>query len=275
MIWDDPWITFATDRSGPVREFCTTLPPPPPPTGVIFDCVRVEERSDQFLVGFQGLVRTRWSVAVLRRRLAGAWSAAVWAPGEKLQGVCILRPYRDIWLLESLAAVHGHGGPLMHTSIYWLWMFKRMPFKLGFQWELTGTQYLAAWWRGWLAAEAELQWGWIWRFPLLDPSGCSFCPSTHVQLEPPVFDMPTLIQGSDWSAVVSDSGKQDGMGIVLAYSGTVDWSVVAKKGAWVSLWMRAVARPYAGWNWTGEFVVVGLLNHWGPLPSLTWVTPEV
>ena len=275
MIWDEAWIQFATDQSGPTRDFCTTLPPPPPPEGVIFDCVRSEERSDQFLVEFQGLVRTQWPVPILRKRLTDAFMAAVWAPGGLLKGTCILRPYRGIWLLESLAAERGHGGPLMHTVVYWLWKYKQKPFKLGFQWELTGPQYLAAWWRGWLAAEAELQWGWIWRFPLPDPSGCSFCPGTHVQLDPPIFDMPTLIQGTDWLAVVSDSGKQDGMGIVLAYSGTVDWAVVAKKGGWVSLWMRAVARPSPTWNWTGEFVVVGLLNNWGPLPSLTWITPEV
>jgi hypothetical protein len=85
--------------------------------------------------------------------------------------------------------------------------------------------------------------------------------------------MPTYFQDISGLAVVSDSG--DGWGNVLAIKDSPDWSKVSQKGGWRRLWMRSVVSPGPGWSWTGEFVVVGLLNYNSGPVSLDWITAEI
>ncbi len=266
MIWDDPWIAVATDQGGEPRTFCTTLPPPVPdlPVGLVFKCVRA---GDLDLAAWADLVRTRWTPAELLQRLAGAWIPCL-KTVDGLVATCVLRPQMDgKWILETLVAQHGYGTLLMRSLMTWIWRHVGGPFVLAYTWELTAAQLVAAWWRGWLASTATFQYGWVWR----DGTSCSFCP----EKEPwksvgPRPAMPIEVDG----VVVSDSGLGDGWGYVSNYTGTPDWSAVAKKGGWRSLWMRSAEAP-SGWRWTGEFVVVGLLNQWGDPGCLTWNTAEI
>jgi hypothetical protein len=88
--------------------------------------------------------------------------------------------------------------------------------------------------------------------------------------------MPTLFMDDAGLAVISDSGLGDGWGHVLTVRGDPDWSAIAKKGGWRRLWMRRSASPGPEWSWTGEFVVVGLLNYndFSGI-SLDWITAEI
>jgi hypothetical protein len=267
MIWDDPWIAAATDQGGPVRRFCTTLPPPVPDlsAGLVFDCVGCDVLD---LVAWADLVRTRWTPAELRVRLQGAWIPCLWTR-DGLVATCVLRPQGSRWILETLKAQKGYGTPLMRSLMTWIWR-RDGPFVLAYTWELTAAQLVGAWWRGWLASAAAFQYGWVWR---TEETGCTFCPeSTGWKPVGPRPVLPVTVDG----AVVSDSGLGDGWGYVAQWQGTPDWSVVAKKGGWRALWMRSLESPGPGWRWTGEFVVVGLLNHWGPPPDrLDWLTAEI
>jgi hypothetical protein len=156
----------------------------------------------------------------------------------------------------------------------WIWRFTGGPFVLAYTWELTAAQLCFAWWRGWLASAAAIQYGWVFRSSQEDGS-CTFCPEQDVWK--PVGLRPVLPIEVD-GAIVSDSGLGDGWGYVSAFSGTPDWITVAKKGGWRALWMRSLTAP-TGWRWTGEFVVVGLLNHWTSTEyddsSLRWLTAEI
>jgi hypothetical protein len=271
MIWDDPWIAVATDQGGEPRTFCTTLPPPVPdlPPGVIFRCVRVSDLIDlqawANLQAWADLVRTRWTVAELHQRLQNAWIPCL-ETADGLVGTCVLRPVGSKWILETLKAQPGYGTLLMRSVMTWIWRHVGGPFVLAYTWELSAAQLVGAWWRGWLTSAAAIQYGWVWR-----DSACSFCPEQEVwtPIGPrPV--LPLLVDG----AVVSDSGLGDGWGYVSSYTGTPDWTAVAKKGGWRSLWMRSMVAP-PGWRWTGEFVVVGLLNHWTGSGSSSWLTEEL
>jgi hypothetical protein len=84
--------------------------------------------------------------------------------------------------------------------------------------------------------------------------------------------MPTLFQDISGSAVVSEA---DGWGHVLTVRGNPTWHEIAKKGGWRRLWMRSTSFPGPGWIWTGEFVIVGLLNYNGPPMEIDWITAEV
>jgi hypothetical protein len=296
MIWDDPWIAVATDQGGEPRTFCTTLPPPVPelPAGVLFRCVRA---GDVDLAAWADLVRTRWSTAELLVRLADAWIPYL----ETVDGIvatCVLRPQADgKWILETMkaqrpqqvssvsrprpqqasngvgaatphVAQHGYGTLLMRSLMTWIWRHVGGPFVLAYTWELTAVQLVAAWWRGWLASAAAIQYGWVWR----TEGSCIFCPEQEVWK--PVGPRPVLPLTVD-GATISDSGLGDGWGYVSSYVGTPDWSAVAKKGGWRALWLRASDSPGPLWRWTGEFVVVGLLNQFGPSDSLNWLTAEI
>jgi hypothetical protein len=267
MIWDDPWIAVATDQGGEPRTFCTTLPPPVPdlPAGVVFKCVRA---SDVDLAMWADLVRTRWTPAELLERLANTWIPCL-ETVDGLVATCVLRPQDGSrWILETLKAQRGFGTLLMRSLMTWIWRYVNGPFVLAYTWELTAAQLMAAWWRGWLASAATFQYGWVWR-----PSGdaCTFCP----EQEPwnPVGPRPVMPIEVD-GVILSDSGLGDGWGYISSYTGTPDWTAVAKKGGWRALWMRSAEAP-SGWRWTGEFVIVGLLNHWGEPGSLDWNTAEI
>jgi hypothetical protein len=278
MIWDDPWIAAATDRSGPARTFCTLLPPPRPvlPVGLTFTCLMTSDITATLWSEWRDLVGTTWDVEALVERLAGAWIAVMRDSSGTLVGTCVLRSRSGaLWLLETLRAFKGVGTPLMRSVMTWIWD-RGGPFMLGFTWELTGPQLVTAWWRGWLAAAATVQFGWSWRRPQGEENGCLFCPSKDKHR--PLLRLPTLIGGT---TVVTDSGLGDGWGYVLAIrssSGTPDWTAVCERGGWRNgLWMRsASAPPGDGWRPTGEIVVVGLLNCWDTASiPLEWITAEI
>lgn len=274
MIWGDPWIAAATDRSGEPRRYCTSIPPPIVSlnVGQRFVCMRA---IDLDLQSWRELVGTRWSDTALQVRLEGAWIPCLFTVEKGLVATCVLRPGIDgVWLLETMRAIPGYGTPLMRSVMRWIWEHVG-PFVLGFTWELTGGQLCAAWWRGWLGAAAAYQYGWAFSV-----DGCHFC-SSHDNWNPmtePRFTEPTLIQNEaeGWSVVVSDSGLGDGWGYVSRWSGPVDWAAVAERGGWRALWCRSQWAPAPKWHWTGEIVVVGLLNAWRPDDySVDWVTAEV
>jgi len=87
--------------------------------------------------------------------------------------------------------------------------------------------------------------------------------------------LPTLFQDGSGSAIISDSGLGDGWGYVSVFRGEPDWSVIAKRGGWKALWMRAPRAPKE-WSWTGEFVVVGVLNQRSSdSVPIEWITAEI
>jgi hypothetical protein len=293
MIWNDPWIALATDksdlRSGP---WCTTLPPPVPvlPAGTTFRCQRWSEID---AAAWIALVNTRWSAEALQQRLADAWIPCLYTD-ETLVGTCVLRPPRPDndrpwWILETLRAQKGYGTLLMRSTMTWIYKHKDGPFALAYTWELTGAQLIGAWWQGWLQSMVALEYGWsattglapdgvmtVGAVTTRHEEGCGWCPSKQtISAIPPRFAMPTVFRFGESLAVVSDSGLGDGWGYVSAVRGTPEWSTIAARGGWKRLWMRSAVAPPGAWSWTGEFVVVGLLNWNEPTQNLSWTTAEI
>jgi len=264
MIWDDPWVLLAMQGG-------TTIPPPRTPlAGQRFVCVQVR---DLDLVAWIDLVGTRWTPEEVAARLVGAWIPCLFADGD-LVATCVLRPLPDKWILETLRARKGYGTPLLRAVIPWLYA-KAGPFTLGYTWELSAPGLCGAWLKGWLGSATTIQYGWAWS------ADCSFCPTGWSPIGERLV-LPTLFQSDAGLAIVSDSGLGDGWGNVLAYRGSPSWDAIAKKGGWKALWMRASRPPYrppyrdAEWIWTGEFVVVGLLNYRGESPpDIEWITAEI
>jgi hypothetical protein len=222
------------------------------------------------------VVGTGWSIAELTGRLEYAWIPWL-ALGPKLIGTAVFRPglggQEKHWLLETLRVAttvrgRGFGRLLMEAGRRWLWTSTGGPFVLAFVWELSVPGLVAAWARGWMRSCVALQRGWIFAV-----SGCGFCPhDIPVRLgSRPAAPLRIQTGGDAW-AVVNDSGAEDGWGHVCQWSGSVDWTTVAKKGGWGRLWMRADAAPSTEWRWSGEFVVVAALNG---RPALEWVSAEV
>lgn len=269
MIWDDPWIT--DPQSGP--------PPTPPelPAGLTFRCMRVEDMSGM-LLRWRCLVGTQWSVAALQERLADAWVALLIAGENDPVATCVLRPRgaETVWLLETFVARPrgaGLGRLLMRHAVPWVW--SRGCRSLVYTWELGPLGLAAAWWRGWLRTAVTYEWGWTLR--AVDASGCGFCPVAAASVEPR-FTMPVLLRDERthaW-AIISDSGLRDGWGYVLMTAGPVDWSVMLQKGGWSALWYRGPFAP-AGWRWTGETVVTGVIGRVisDEVISSLHLTPEV
>ena len=255
MIWDDPWIRFATQPGG------TRIPPPRSPlaAGHRFICATAESLDVPTWID---LVGTRWTAADVVERLRGAYIPCLYV-GDDLVATCVFRPIAKAqWVLETLRARKGFGGPLLRAAIPWL--SDRGPFTMSYTWELSGPGLLAAWWRGWLSSATSLQYGWAWS-PGSDP--CNFCPKGWEPLGP----RPTLPILFRNSAIISDSGLGDGWGYVSVYRGSPDWSAI--KG-WRALWMRSATQP-KGWTWTGEFVIVGSLSYGGQPAPGEWTIAEI
>ena len=252
MIWGDDWTQVATQKSDGPQRFCTLLKPPRTklPDGIQFRIVT--EPTQDWL----DLVGTRWSTEEAALRLTGSRVPCLFK-GDELVATCVLRYQNDIWILETLRARKGWGTPLIRAVIPWIWDQTAGPFIMGYTWELSLPALIGAWWRDWLRSAAEIQYGWSW---LLDSDDCNFCPNNAWEPLGPRLAMPTYFHDISGSAVVSDSGLMDGWGHVLTVKGVPDWSAVAKKGGWRRLWMRSAVSPGPGWSWTGEVVVVGLLN---------------
>lgn len=209
------------------------------------------------------LVGTRWLPEQILQRLVGAWIPCLFQ-GDELVATCVLRPVSGLWILETLRARKGFGTPFLRSMVVWLYKHTG-PFSLGYTWELSLVGLLGAWSRGWLTSAVQIQYGWSWS-PI-----CGFCSKGHHE---PRFIVPTVLTTERGTAVVSDSGLQDGWGHVQAYRGEPDWTQVAEEGRWRSLWMRASETP-PGWTWTGEWVVVGILNQIHGSYTTKWSTAEI
>lgn len=273
-IWDDPWISVATVR-GEAAPWNTTLPPPSPPSlpaNLRFRCVTWTILTESEKSAWLALVGTRWRPAIAGQRLDGAWIPLITDSSGSPVATCVLRPRggeERLWLLETLRAKRGHGSTLMRHLMTWIWQ-REGPFVLGFTWELTPLALAGAWWRGWLAAAAAIEFGWIWR-----SDGCSFCPGKPVTVGPARLELPTLLRFGDAWAIVNDSGLCDGVGCVLDWRGDVPWGHIAEAGGWSSLWLRASVAPSPKWRRTGEIVVVGLLNAAAAVAPQRWITAEI
>ncbi len=275
MVWSHPWIAAATSEEG-------ALLPPEAPAGVRWTAVRATEMTGTELEAWGAFVRTGWGTEALRVRLAdGAVVVRVWSGSGSLCGTCVVRPRGGtLWLLETLVARPrgvGWGAATMHAAVRAVWDYGGT--SIGFVWEMPAGGLVRAWWRGWLDAAVSVEWGWVWRTPQ-GSLECGFCPNTQAWLptrSPPA--MPVVVTGAGWTVVVSDSGLLDGWGYVLAVSGqAVDWNRVAGVGEWRDLWFAGASAPEgAGWRWTGEAVVRGVLNRRGAAaPSrIAWITAEV
>jgi len=260
MIWDDPWLLCALGPGG------TRLPPLPVVLGV---GQRLEVVNPDTLVPYLdmwiSLVGTKWLPHEVLARLAGAWIACLFQDSE-LVATCVLRPQSNLWILETLHARKGFGTPLLRSIVYWLYM-RVGPFSLGYIWELSIGGYMTAWYRGWLRSANAIHYG--WSFPV---HGCGFCPvSWHPR---PRYILPTFFQTASGCAIVSDSGLRNGWGNVLAYRGDPDWHTIGVKVRWRSLWMHAISGP-KGWKWTGEVVIIGVLNALHQSTNLAWITAEI
>jgi hypothetical protein len=278
MIWNDPWIDMATSSPAEgmgIAPFNTTLPPPKPtlPPDLRFDCCAASSLSDTELSVWRNLVGTRWPLSGLRDRLEGAWIARIHM-AERLVSTCVLRRSKDpTWILETLVAKPtGNGYATALTRSVMTWIYDRGgPFVLAYTWELSLAQLVWAKWRGWLKSAASVEYGWIWTAP----GECNFC-GTNTNAYPVG---PAELRVIGDQVIMSDSGLGDGLGYVLGiFEGAknIDWISVVRAGGWRALWYRGHAAPAAGWSWTGEFVVVGLLNYDGRSGIPTrWLTSEI
>jgi hypothetical protein len=265
MIWDDPWIAIATQSSVADTGFCTTLPPPRPVLTGQFICTGAADLSEDWLE----LVGTRWTLPESRGRLEDAWIPRLYTEEGDLVATCVLRPRGPLWILETLRARRGFGAPLMRATMSWIWD-RAGPFHLGFTWELTGAQLIAAWWRGWLAAAVSIGYGWVFS------EGCGFCSKTADPLRKLQHPLPLYIADSSGAVIINDSGAGDGWGHVVCWTGSPNWTAVRQKGGWDRLWAHGPKAPGSDWSWTGEFVVVGVLNWNRQTPlELPWRTAEI
>lgn len=224
--------------------------------------LEVFQASDLNLAAWIALVGTRWLPHQVLARLAGAWIPCLFQ-GDELVATCVLRP-NGLWILETLRARKGFGTPFLRSMVVWLYGYNG-PFSLGYTWELSLVGLLGAWSRGWLTSAVQIQYGWSWSLT------CGFCSKG---LHEPRFIVPTVITTEKGVAVVSDSGLRDGWGHVQAYRGEPDWAQIASEARWTSLWMRASEKP-PGWTWTGEWVVVGVLNQIHGSYTTKWITAEI
>ena len=264
MIWDEPWTQIAMQEGG------TTIPPPKSllAEGQEFRCVRCTNPLLDLQV-WADLVGSRWTTEELGMRLEGAWIPCFYDKGE-LVATCVMRPSSEYWILETLRARKGYGRPLIRAVIPWLYDKSDGPFTMAYTWELGLPGLLGAWWKGWLGSATAIQYGWSWT---AEEGTCGFCPRAWEPLGPRLA-LPTLFHDASGAAIVSDSGLGDGWGYVTLLRGEPDWGAIAKKGGWRFIWYRGPTGP-KGFEWTGEFVVVGLLNKRGPVTSLEWCTAEV
>ena len=280
MIWDEPWTIVACQPGG------TTIPPPRTPLGFNqrFACFQGSKDLD-FLQIWADFVGTTWLVEELAQRLEGAWIACLFNK-DFLMATCVLRPpdsHRQAWLLETLRAKSGFGRTLIRAVIPWLFYNKsggpassvlglQGPFTMTYTWELSLPALVGAFLKGWLRSAAAIHYGWVWSLP--SKEGCGFCPSTRWEPIGPRLTLPTLFRDGSGSAVVSDSGLGDHWGYVSVIRGSPDWSAIATKGGWRVLWYRGSVAP-EGFRWSGEIVVVGLLNYRGGPIALEWISAEI
>jgi GNAT superfamily N-acetyltransferase len=270
MIWSDPWIEVATTPSI-YRPLCTRLPPPPCrlPEDVSFRVYTIQDRFDtekgdqtRLLAAWNTLVQSSWTPAQLQIRLHQARIACIFHK-RSLLATCVLRPRSHegipFCILETLIVSpkhrnKGYGAMLMRSVLTWLWDTYG-PCILGYIWELSLKEFVWAWWRGRLTSAVEIRYGWIWKNPR---------PCTNTSMDASV-PLRFHTKEGDRYVVISDSGLNDGWGYVQDCSGEIDWPAIAYRGGWKGLWSSTKTKE---WKWSGEIVVIGLLNYCGKtIPS--------
>jgi len=257
-MWDHAWAHVASAGK-------TSLPPPLPDLteGFSFTCYAGYPADIQSWIA---LVGTRWTSADLVERLKETWIPCLFFEG-RLVATCVLRRSEGGWILETLVSRRkGSAEPLLRSAVRFVWG-QWGPFSLFFTWELSLFQLVGTWWKGWSKAIRAVHSTWVWT------ADC-FCHHKGLHVNKGRFVMPTVIEPPDhsWSATVSDSGLEDGWGYVLDFTGSPDWSSVAKRGGWLSLWAYG-PRPGSEWGFTSHVVTVGALNYDGSPPR--WATPEI
>ena len=271
MIWSDPWIEVATTPSI-YRPLCTRLPPPSfaMPDGILFRTYDMNERGSKhlrFLSKWNTLIQSSWTTEQLHARLQHAWIVCL-EDRSTIVATCVLRPRSHegapFCILETLTVSpshrrKGYGALLMRCVMRWLWDTYG-PFILGYMWELSPAEFAWAWWRGWLRSVADIRLGWIWK------SNASAASASAAAKEDT--SLPLRFHAKDDRfVVISDSGLGDGWGYIQDCSGDIDWSAIAKRGGWRGMW-SPVHIQTKEWKWSGEIVVVGLLNYCGrTMPS--------
>lgn len=275
MIWSDPWIEVATTPSI-YRPLCTRLPPPQftMHEDIQFKVYNMNTSSNSSLIPiWNKYIQTSWTTEQLKERLQNAWIACIQPKQSKsILATCVLRNrYHDgvpFCILETLYVTptqrhKGYGALLMRCVMRWLWE-KNGPFILGYIWELTPSEFMYAWWRGWLSSVAEIRLGWSWKSQQIQ----------QIQQQQKQSSLPLRFhtQEGDRFVVISDSGLGDGIGYIQDCSGTIDWNAIAVRGGWKGLWSSI--RQSKEWKWSGEIVVIGLLNYCGQsMPSFR--SPEI
>lgn len=213
---------------------------------------------------WQEVVRSKWPNDVIANRLMGALVPCLRREGQ-LIATCVLRPQGGpLWVMETFVARwrgSGYGGLLLRCFIDWMWR-RFGPVTIGYTWELTAGQLVGAAIRGWLASAASVQMGWSWM---------ASAKSATAAVRP---TLPVWMSDKGGSAVVTDSGLEDGWGYVSAYRGSPSWDLIAKKGGWQRLWFRGSSAPSDQWKWSGEFVVVAFMNS-NISRSSEWITSEI
>ena len=250
MIWNDPWCIAASEPGG------TDLPPMAVnlPTHQRFEVV-----SAPFAEWIE-LVGTQLSPTELSARIAVLYN------NDCLVATCVLR-YQTVncmWLLETFkvaAEYRGRahfGALLLRCAMCWLFARTSRRCMLGYIWELTLGELIGAWTKGWLRTMVDLEYGWSISQSDIDPD-----------------ERATM--------TVCDSGLGDGVGYVLDFG---EQTRVCNQNhnqnqQWKMFWTRAKIRPSKKWIWTGEFIVVGVLN-WkgqgqgqGQEQISRWNTPEI
>ena len=186
---------------------------------------------------------------------------------NRLVSSCILHLYdveTNLWILETFSAIEkrrGYGTMLLRCVVDWIFNYTGRRFILGYTWELSVLGFVGAWWKGWLKTTNSIEFGWM-------------IEKTEEEA--------TAIATATATAICTESGLNDGWGTVISQSGVNDWNAQMKSRGWKYLWMRSLTQPQgqgheqkSKWRWTGEIVVVGLLNKpRGLVIDTHWITPD-
>jgi hypothetical protein len=253
MIWDDPWCVFASSEGG------TSLPP----------MKVVLEHHQRFDVSKEN--HQRFDVSNQRFDVSDKKSEfkACFYEHKQLVSSCVLHLYdtsSNVWILETFSAIkkhQGYGTMLLRCVMDWIYNYTGQRFILGYTWELTVLEFVGAWWKGWLKTAHTIEYGWA------------------IDREEGAEETEEAEGAESNNTILSESGLNDGWGTVIQnqQSGVTNWNKLMESRGWNHLWMRSATRPPGSlgskWRWTGEIVVVGLLNKPRGVDIDThWITPD-
>ena len=273
MIWDDPWcLSAAMDDNGTYLPPMTVILKP----YQTFVCYTIDQKdtydTQKWLTEWKQLIGITWSQTELRRRLPcdTSWIACYYVNGT-LAASCVLRlynPHNGLWILETFKAREkhkGYGTMLLRCTMPWIYKQNGCTrFMLGYTWELNVFQLSYAWMKGWLRTAHDIQYGWVYEMTPSSPNPCTESES----------------ESESANVSITDSGLGDMVGYVCNYNkdAQIDWNWKTKKGGWKYLWMRSFEQPKSNqneWKWTGEFIIIGILNKLCGQDIIKWITPEI